>query len=580
MKHIFLPIFLLLVFSACAQQPEGRDILDASRLKFLTSKAEGSQVEVTKENETNVVRFITETQPKFIYNYATSLPLQKEKLNEGDVVLLSFEAITEKSSEETGEAKLLIQLKQSGSFKQNLDRTLNIGSVWKRYFIPFQTTQSISPKNLGVMLQYGFEPQTIALKNISFQVYPRGTLLQDLPKTEVTYQGMEPDAQWRKDALARIEQIRKGDFQIEVTQDGKPVPNAQIEVELKRHYFPFGVAMDAEEILNNKDKYNRFKEAFGLTVLANDLKIKRWSRKENRATTLKALDKLKADGISVKGHVLIWPGFQYNPASIKKLKNDPVKLEKAIKSHVYNILDATEGKVTHWDVANETYTNKDFQNILGSEELLYDGFRILRNRQPNVSRFTNEYGIISKGGIDTQKQQWYYDYIKRVDTNTNGAVQGIGIQSHMGTDLTPPEKVLSLLSYYASLGKRISISEFTMDETDPKIREQYTRDFMIATFSHPNVSEFLFWGFQDDDGRGKVDIYEADESIGEMGKAYFSLVNGDWKTTLSRKLNEQGAISDRGFYGLYTYKVLVDGVEKTGSFEVVPNASNQIQIQL
>jgi len=577
MKYIFLPLLLLVTFSSCAQL-QGRDILDASKLKFLTSKAEGSQVAVTKENEMDIIRFVTETQPKFIYNHATSLPLHKDKLKNGAVVLLSFQAITEKSSEETGEAKLLLQLKQSGSFKQNLDRTLNIGSVWKQYYIPFQTTQNVSAIDLGVTLQYGFEPQTIALKNIKFEVFPEGMLLQDLPKTEVTYKGMEADAQWRTDANARIEQIRKGDFKIEVTQDGKPVPDAQIEVELKRHYFPFGVAMDAEEILHNEEKYNRFKDAFGLTVLANDLKIKRWSRKENRETTLQTLDKLKADGISVKGHVLIWPGFQYNPSSIKKLKNNPEKLEKAIKSHVYNVLDATEGKVTHWDVANETYTNRDFQNILGSEELLYDGFRILRNRQPNVGRFTNEYGIISKGGIDTQKQQWYYEYIKRVDENTNGAIQGIGIQSHMGTDLTPPEKVLSLLSYYASLGKRISISEFTMDETDPKIREQYTRDFMIATFSHPNVSEFLFWGFQDDDGRGKVDIYEEDGSIGEMGKAYFSLVQGDWKTTLSRKLNPQGQLSDRGFYGLYSYKIKVDGVEKTGSFEVTPNATNEIKI--
>ena len=30
---------------------------------------------------------------------------------------------------------------------------------------------------------------------------------------------------------------------------------------------------------------------------------------------------------------------------------------------------------------------------------------------------------------------------------------------------------------------------------------------MIAAFSHPNVSEFLFWGYVEDE-REKVDIYK------------------------------------------------------------------------
>ena len=216
---------------------------------------------------------------------------------------------------------------------------------------------------------------------------------------------------------------------------------------------------------------------------------------------------------------------------------------------------------------------------MGGEDFLYDAYAMVQSLQPEVKRFTNEYGIISKGGIDEQKQQWYYEYIKRVDAHVPGAVQGVGIQSHMGSDLTPPEKVLSILSYYATLGKQISISEFTMDIQEPEIREQYTCDFMRVAFSHPNVSEFMFWGFQDD-GRGKVDIYEKDGSLGAMGRAYFSLINGEWTTVFSAKANKNGTVKGRGFYGLYEYAIEQDGVLKKGYLEVFPQKSNTIEIKI
>ncbi|MGJ8683637.1 MAG: endo-1,4-beta-xylanase [Nonlabens sp.] len=573
-KYLYLLIAICSI-AACAQQPERRDLLQSDRLASLYSRDKAG--EINFEEETLYLKTIE--QPKFIYKLTTTLPIKKERVSKNAVVLLSFEGKTNESSEETGEAKLLIQLRQSDSFKENLDRTLNIGSVWKKYYIPFQATQNISKDDLAVVFQFGFQPQELALKNIKFEVFPQNTALEDLPKTEVTYIGMEMDAEWRKIAQARIEKLRKSDFNITVSKNGQPVEKANVQVELVRHSFPFGATMHAEELLKDKDQYERFKKVFGLTVLGNDLKIKRWSSKSRRKQTMKAIDMLRADNIAVKGHVLMWPGFQYNSDEVKANKNNPEKVKELVRKHMWNVLAATNGKISHWDVVNEAYTNKDFQNLMGGEEFLYEAFKITKNKAPQVTRFVNEYGIISKGGIDTQKQQWYYDYIKRVDEHVPGAVQGIGIQSHMGTDLTPPERVIEILSFYATLGKPISISEFTMDEQDPVVREQYTRDFMIAAFSHPNVAEFMFWGFQED-GRGKVDIYEKDGTIGEMGKAYFSLVDKDWKTTLSRKLTKKESIESRGFHGLYQYAVTVDGETKTGYFEVKNQKMNEIKIEL
>ncbi|MDY7396799.1 endo-1,4-beta-xylanase [Aureibaculum sp. 2210JD6-5] len=577
-----LYIFLLFVTTfACAQHnPKGKDLIDHEKIKYLSTKGNFSNIEKLKDKN-GELQFLIETteEPKFIYNAATNFPILKKGYKKGTVFLLSFQAKTKKSSLETGEAKVLFIFKQTKDYKGNIDYTQSFSSEWQTYHLPFEADRYIKKQDLGIVMQYGYRPQSFLIKDIKFEVFPSGTTMESLPKTEIKYAGMEADANWRSEANKRIEVIRKGDFKIQLLKDGKPVADKSLTIKLKNHAFPFGARMAAEDIVNDADDYKNFKKALNTVVLGNDLKIKHWVKPKKMATTIKALDILKRDGYSVKGHVLIWPGFNYLTPEVKQYKNNPEKVTEIIENHVNHILNTTAGKINRWDVVNEAYTNRDLQQITGSEEILYNGFRTLAKKQPQVKRFTNEYGIISKGGIDRQKQEWYYNFIKRIDENTGGLVQGIGIQSHMGSDLTPPERVLEILAYYASLGKKISISEFTMDIQDPQLREQYTRDFMIATFSHPNVSEFMFWG-NTEDGRGKSDIFDNNNKIGIMGKAYFSLVHDAWKTNLSVKTSEEGLVSGRGFYGDYEYTFKENGKVISGTFQLNPKQKDIIKIEL
>ena len=443
--------------------------------------------------------------------------------------------------------------------------------------MPFEATKYIKKDDLGIVAQYGFREQSFLIKDLKFEVFPEGTTISDLPKTQITYLGMEPEAKWRKDAIARINQIRKGSFIIQLSNNGVPIPAKDVNITLIKHDFPFGAAVNAEDVVANNFKYKNFKKAFNLAVFENDLKIKSWSREKNKARTLEAMNILNKDLIQTKGHVLIWPGFRYLTEEVKQSQDNPEKVKALVREHVKGILEATKGKVSHWDVVNECYTNTDLQRITGNEDILYDGFRLAKEMQPYTKRFLNEYGIISKGGLDIKKQKWYYDFIKRIDENTGGLVQGIGIQSHIGSDLTTPERVLEILAYYATLGKQISISEFTMDIQDPEIREQYTRDFMIAAFSHPSVVEFLFWGYTEN-AKKKVDVFKSNGDIGIMGKAYFDLVHNQWKTTLNGKTDEQGFAKGSGFYGDYEVTFIHNGQIKKQTFNLKPRQRGIIKI--
>ena len=585
--HKCLLVLLLLNLSvACAQKKTTShkteinivDNTDLIAVRTIKEIGEISILDVHKDEDI-IYRFETFKQPKFIYNLANNIPLHTDTYKKGSIFLLSFQAKSEKSSLETGEAKALWMFKQSPSYKHNLTTTLSLSSEWKMYYVPIQATRDIEKRDLGLIIQFGYRPQSFLIKNIKFEVFPAGTQLSDLPKTKITYQGMEANATWRIAANKRIEKIRKGDFTLQFIKNAKPIAHKNIQITLKKHAFPFGAALGAKDVVDNTRAYQKFKESFSLLVFENDLKIKHWQFPEKREITLQALELTKSDDIKVKGHVLIWPGLNYLTQEIKDNKDNPGIVTTLIENHVRSILQKTKGKVSHWDVVNEVYTNKDLQKITGSEKILYDGFRTVKEKQPNSKRFTNEYGIISKGGIDTQKQQWYFDFIKRVDQNTDGLVDGIGIQSHMGSDLTAPKKVLEILNFYGKLNKDISISEFTMDVQEPEIREQYTRDFMIAAFSHPNVSEFLFWGFVDNK-RHKVDIYTPDGKVGVMGKAYFDLVHDQWNTNLSIETNEKGTLKGQGFYGTYEYSLMLNNKLITGTFVFEPNAKNTFVITM
>ncbi|ANW96645.1 hypothetical protein AXE80_10320 [Wenyingzhuangia fucanilytica] len=584
MMH-FKSLLLLLslgVSSVFSQGPiptNGESLLEYKKLQHLNIKKQFGGISVV-DKDSLILKFDTKEQPKFIYELSAMFPTKSFQPKEKQVYLLAFDAITTKSSLETGEAKLSCILKQSNSYKDNMIQTISIASKWQTYYVPYKTTIVPNPNEFSMVFQFGYRPQTLLMKNIKFIKFPENIKISDLPKTQIKYAGMKKNAAWRNEANDRIKKIRKGTVELVFTdEDDKPLKDTQINVVLSKHSFPFGAAINADEVLNNPAQYSFFKKTFNTAVFENDTKIKSWHRIKNRERVLNAIEVLRQDGIRLKGHVLVWPGFSYLPKEVEKNKDHPKKVISLIENHVTDIVSKTKGKFSSWDVVNEAYTNKDLQEITGSEQIIYNAFKEVKKLDSSIARFTNEYGIISKGGIDTQKQKWYYDFVKRIDEHTNGLVDGVGIQCHMGTDLTPPTKVLSIIDYYSQLKKDISISEFTMEIDDEEIRYQYTRDFMIAAFSKPNVSEFLFWGYHQDKNN-KAAFYNKQGRMTAMGAAFYSLVHKEWKTVENFKTNEKGSYELKGFYGTYEYKLLVNDKIHTGTFNLEEGCDKKIKIKL
>lgn len=587
MNKILLTLAVLLIsFTSFSQDFEviklGEKVINQSAMKSLKTVKEFGTFE-TNQSQNEFSHVVTTTKkPEGVYQLSVKIPLIAKKIKVGQPLLIVFKAKSIQASLETNESKVNFLFKQSESSapKDVVSKSVSLSANWQTYYIPFKAVHSEDLDNTTFTLQFGYMPQVFEIKDIELYVFPETIDFSKLPFTKITYAGMEENAQWRIDAEKRIEEVRKGNFSLFFYKEGKPLSNTQVEIKQIKHHFRFGAAVSTDQINSNENYFTTVKKLFNIVVFENDLKSKRWTNKESRPATIQAIDKLNANDIKVKGHVLLWPGFNYLPDVYKQNKTNPIKIEKLISEHYNSILTETKGKISHWDVLNEAYTNKDIPETLGSNDVLFDAFLKAKELDPKAKRYINEYGIISGGGINTTKQDWYYNFIQEIDKNTKGAIDGLGMQSHIGTDVTPPKKVIEILNRFAALNKEIAISEFTLDIMDDEdLRAKYTRDFMIATFSNPAVKEFLFWGFYKP-MHPKAPLVDENYQLTKMGQAYYDLVFNKWMTKSARTTNEMGLFFDKGFYGTYEFTLKHEGKTFKGTFEVLPNRSNKLKINL
>lgn len=484
-----------------------------------------------------------------------------------DIVLVAFYARTTASIQESGDGALTVCIENNTSYDKEVYQKVAIAREWKQYFVPLQCKSTLALSAVTYSFHMGFVSQIIEVADVKFLNYKTNLTLNDLPVTEITYYGRESDAPWRAQAAERINQIRKGVTEmVFYDEQGQILKDAKVSVEMIRHQFGFGSAVDANRFMTNTIYRNKVYELFNEVVLENDLK---WPVFNPTSLILKrTLDSLKRHEIPVRGHNVIWPSFKYNSTALKTLSANPVAFRNEIDRHIDQITQYTKGKVIDWDVLNEPYSEKEFQAILG-DEAMADWFKRVRQNDRTVKLYINDYSILSAGGMDINHQNGYYKIIEYIDSK-GGKIEGIGMQGHFGTDLTPITKVYSILERFAALGKEIKITEHDININQRAVQADYTRDFMTICFSHPSVKSFLTWGFwAGQHWLPEGAYYDNAWNIRPHGEAWEDLVFNQWwtkKTDLTT--DEQGKASFEGFLGTYKYTITSGDKVRTGTFKV------------
>ncbi len=484
-----------------------------------------------------------------------------------DVALLRFRARATHTTHETGEAQLrAVVQNKGGGYSRSTSAQFAITRDWQEYFLPFRFAKDYATGETGVFFGFGYVEQTVELADVEWLHFGKAVSVEALPRTQINYQGRHPDAPWRREALARIERHRKGDIALVVTDAaGRPVSDAEVSIEMTRHAYEFGTAIPFSLLMGNGPNTAPYREKlldlFNAASAENDLKWPWWAgdrgKPEDRDRTFAALRWLQEHDFSIRGHVLVWPGWKRLPEHIvcHRGKDSASQIPQLTLDHIADITRATRDYITEWDVVNEPFNNHDLMDLFGNE-IMVDWFKTARANLPeNVPLYLNDWGNHSLQG--DPKHVAHFVATARFLLDNGAPLGGLGLQAHIGGVPTPPESLLATLDHYAEkLDLPVRATEFDFTTEDPQLHAEYTRDFLIAFFSHPSTVGVQFWGFwAGAHWRPDAALFTKDWQERPAGAAVRTLIRDDWWTRATATTDATGTARTRGFYGKYTARI-------------------------
>jgi GH35 family endo-1,4-beta-xylanase len=562
----------------------GESVLPENPLQSLAARGEQKNlinitpVSVSRESFDRALRVSTSPGASAEWNAQLQVNTASP-IKSGDVLLAHLWLRCAESMTGDGFVGFVMELAEP-EFDKAIERRLVAGSAWRECFVPFVAKRDYAAGEAQVNLRLGYDRQTIEIGGLELINYANSVKLEDLPRTKITYTGREEGAPWRKEALARIEKIRKADLLIRVTDEsGKPLAGAKVRAAMTRHAFGFGSAITADLLTGDSPDAKRYQEMveknFNLAVFENDMKWPAvWTGVPRR--TDQALDWLLERHIQVRGHNLVWPSWRWLPQELRAYRDDKDELRRRTAGHITATVSHLKGKLFQWDVVNEPFSNHDLIDALGGREVLLDWFKLARQADPACRLYLNDYGIFD-GPASSPHRKHFFDTLTWMK-ESRGAIDGIGIQSHFSSDLPPPTQLLAVLDEFSALGLPIESTEVSFNVEDRPLHADYMRDYLIALFSHENVHGVMLWGFWEGrHWRPQAALFARDLTPRPVWAAWNDLVNKQWKTEAEAVTDDQGVARVRGFCGEYDVATTIGGKALSAKVSLV-RAGSEVKL--
>lgn len=357
---------------------------------------------------------------------------------------------------------------------------------------------------------------------------------------------------WKANATARIEQIRKRDVRV-VVQDsnGNVLPGAAVSVVQTKHRFAFGSAINGN--ISNPQYAAFVRTNFEWAVMENQSK---WSYNEPSRSnvTYTAADAITnfchTNGITLRGHCLFWAVDEHVQSWVTNLSD--ADLRDHLTNRLVSAVNHFKGTFGQWDVNNEMLHGNYFGNRLGNGINSWM-FQYARSLDTNLQLFVNDYNVVAGGETEAYKTQ-----IQNLIAS-NAVVGGIGAQGHCGATINP-SLTESRLDNLATLNIPIWITEYDSLNADENVRADNLEILYRMAFSKPAVDGVLMWGFwAGSHWRGSnAAIVNLDWSLNAAGVRYQSLLN-EWTTRTNGLADVGGGFNFRGYHGSYDITITPPG---------------------
>ncbi|WP_411845036.1 endo-1,4-beta-xylanase [Roseibacillus persicicus] len=524
------------------------------------------------------------------------VPLERA-VQRGDVLLLSFWIRRPSSGGEPGPATVFLQGRKD---QQRFQFDFSGYREWQQHVRAFKAPASYVVGKSSLSIHLAKAGPAIEVAGLQLLNYGPDYDLASLPESAVTYRGREVDAPWRKEALARIERIRKGELAIKVVDaNGQPVPDAKVQVSMQRHAFGFGNAVNAQIVgaeekdfpfMNKKagkeypvtwedaQQYRKvLKKYFNSVTFESELRPHVWKLQQGenarwqqryRVLTEGAVPWLQEQGFEIRGHYLAWGAMDYN-ALEKEFVGNPEGHREWLWNHMSDILPKTNSYVTEWDTINHivAWGKHTYEKEYGGTEIFGEIMAEARRLAPQATHAINEGKVLPDG----YKRQPYLRVIRAMNEQGQ-APDRVGFMAHFGlTSLTPPEDLLEVYDDFAAVAPKLQLSELDVEAgDDEQLQADYFRDVLIASFSHPNFVAIVQWGFWENaHWKPQAALWNADWSLKPAGEVFIDLVMKQWWTDEAVKTGEDGRCQLSGFLGDYEVTVEHNGQSITQQAKLV-----------
>ena len=489
-------------------------------------------------------------------------------ISNGDVMLARLSMRTISARQESGESAVYAYFQEGRTpYTKSFISQLGTGHEWKTFDLPFVAHKDFRAGEAIFELALGSLAQHVEVCGVQIFNFKKALSVDELPVTRFSYAGRESDALWRQKALQRIEEIRTAPLSIQVVNDsGKPVKGAMVEASMQQSDFIWGTAVNESALAGEgaeNDLYRKYlKELFNTGTIENGLKAGGWAWEEKRkANTLRSFEWLDKNGFRQRGHTLVWPAWKFNPFTTKEIAlTDTALFNRFIKAQFYERMAYTKHRVVAWDVVNELMHEKEFFAYL-SKDITVEWYKLARQLDPEAQLFINDYAMLNC----VQSPQNIRQYIDTIQMlRKKGApIGGIGVQGHIGRQPRNPEQVLTDLDLFTPVGLPVQITEFDINTPDEELQADYTRDFLIAVYSHPSVTGVILWGFWEaHHWKPDAAMFRKDWTPKPNAAVWREWVAGKWKTHVKQSTDRKGTVNVRGHLGSYKVRITYRNVVK------------------